>query len=66
MAGAAVRVTDRKVVRAHRWAARDDEPCTACVIGEHVCGRTSPEHRSHHCMCGAVLLPTRRAGACRG
>jgi len=66
MAGVAVRVTDRKVVCAHRWAARTDEPCTASVIGEHVCSRTSAEHRTHHCVCGAVLLPTARAGAGRG
>jgi hypothetical protein len=66
MDGAAVWVTDRKVVCPHRWAARTDESCTASVIGEHVCRRTSPEHRSHHCVCEAVLLPTARAGSGRG
>ena len=66
MASATLRVTERRVVCARRWTARTDEPCTASVVDEHVCRRTSPEHRSHHCVCGAVLLPARRAGAGRG
>ena len=66
MAGGTVRVIDRRVVCAYRWAASSDKPCTASVIGEHVCSRTSPEHRSHHCVCGAVVLPAARAGAGRG
>lgn len=61
MAGSAVRLawpTDCQTICAHRWAsANADEPCTASVNGEHICSRTSPEHRSHDCVCGATLLP---------
>jgi hypothetical protein len=69
MASSAARLawlTDRHTVCAHRWPAVGDEPCTASVVGEHVCSRTSPEHRSHHCVCGAILRPIGRAATDHG
>jgi hypothetical protein len=32
----------------------DEIPCTAS--GEHMCWRTSPEHRTHICTCEAIDL----------
>ena len=32
----------------------DEIPCTA--NGEHMCWRTSPEHRTHLCTCEAIDL----------
>ena len=32
----------------------DEIPCTE--TGEHMCWRTSPEHRSHICTCEAIDL----------
>jgi hypothetical protein len=40
----------------HRWT--DEVGCTDA--GEHVCWRTSREHRSHICTCEAIEL---RSGA---
>jgi hypothetical protein len=39
----------------YRWT--DEIPCT--TEGEHMCWRTSPEHRTHICTCEAIdLRPT--------
>jgi hypothetical protein len=49
-----------------RWAANEEHPCTASVIGEHVCRRTSQWHRTHQCVCRAVLLPAEKTMAING
>ena len=37
----------------HRWT--DDVTCTG-GNGEHVCWRSTPEHRTHLCTCEAIEL----------
>ncbi len=38
----------------YRWS--DDVVCSS--TGVHVCWRSSPEHRSHICVCEAIELRT--------